>query len=319
MKVVKWDGKPITKPGLYSGVPMEAYHSQKICDGPSVSSGGLRRIFNESPAHFYSSWDGNPARVEPPDSAALILGRAVHHLMLGQPFFAQHFMIRPEEMPDPKTGEMKPWHGNRGVCREWLEKAQRSRRAVLTGEMVENIKGMASSVGRHPLVRAGMLNGKIECSLFWKDRETGVWLKGRPDAIPTDSGDFGDLKSARSVHFVDLMRTVTERAFHQQAAHIRDGCMQVLKLRMSSFSFVFVESKPPYCCRVVQLENPDIDLGARQNRAAVIMFASCLKSRSWPGPGGLEEDAVKVGIFDSYRDRAERRLGDIGAELNTAA
>jgi len=37
MKITKWNGKPITKPGWYSGIPIETYHSAGICDGKAVS------------------------------------------------------------------------------------------------------------------------------------------------------------------------------------------------------------------------------------------------------------------------------------------
>ena len=38
MTPVIWNGKPITKPGLYAGIPMDVYHSPTICGKePSVS------------------------------------------------------------------------------------------------------------------------------------------------------------------------------------------------------------------------------------------------------------------------------------------
>jgi len=39
-ETIKWDGKQITKPGLYGSIPLELYHAGNICDGPSVSSSG---------------------------------------------------------------------------------------------------------------------------------------------------------------------------------------------------------------------------------------------------------------------------------------
>src|SRR6516165_9526480 len=73
VEAIKWDGKAISKPGIYSGIPLEVYHSQKICDGPSVSSTGLRRtleINGGSPLHFWDEWSGNPDCAEPEDKPA---------------------------------------------------------------------------------------------------------------------------------------------------------------------------------------------------------------------------------------------------------
>src|SRR6266446_951472 len=115
MEDIKWDGKPINKAGLYVGVPMEVYHSQAICAGPSVSSTGLRRVLEEnqgSPAHFWCEWSGNPDYIEAEETDALVIGRAAHLLMLGGPFFKSEFIVRPDELPNYKTGELRRWYGN---------------------------------------------------------------------------------------------------------------------------------------------------------------------------------------------------------------
>src|SRR5258708_4968181 len=103
---IRWDGGKITKPGMYAGIPPSVYHSQDLFDGPSASSSGLRQLFHESPAHFHAEWSGNPARKEQKDKRHFVLGRAVHHVMLGEPFFAKLFCVQPDEYPD-KDGALK--------------------------------------------------------------------------------------------------------------------------------------------------------------------------------------------------------------------
>src|SRR5215475_1363359 len=124
-RTIVWSGERIAEPGIYANVPLEVYHSQQICDGPSVSSSGLRRALEEnsgSPAHFFCEWSGNKDAVEPAEKKAWTFGRACHHLMLGQPHFGQEFVLRPDEIPD-KHGIMTSWHGNKDVCRQWLAQA----------------------------------------------------------------------------------------------------------------------------------------------------------------------------------------------------
>jgi hypothetical protein len=152
--VIEWDGKTITKPGLYHGVSMAAYHSGTICDGPSVSGGGLRTIIRESPAHYFDKCPYNPNRAPDETTAAMTLGGAAHHLLLGEQWFSKHYCIRPTELPDGKTGEIKAWQGNRTDCKKWLAEHERKGLTVLTPDQVEAIKGMAASLGKHPLVRA---------------------------------------------------------------------------------------------------------------------------------------------------------------------
>lgn len=307
-KSIEWNGKPITAHGLYSKISLDLYHSAKICNGPSVSSSGLRTIFNESPAHFFCEWPGNPDRIEQDDKPHFALGRAVHHLMLGEPFFAKLFAVQPAEYPDGKTGEMKPWSNNSNHAKAWREQQAKEGRAILTMKDVESIKGMAGSLSRHPIVKAGALNGMIERSMFWQDKDTGIWIKSRPDSIPGDSGDFVDLKTTTSVKWMDLQRTIADCAYHQQGALVRSAARQVLKIDRPTFTLVFVEKTPPFCVRVVTLKDNDLDRGEHANQAALDAMARCLKSKHWPGPGGEREDAENIELPSWSQKQIDDRI-----------
>lgn len=320
-KTKVWDGEVISEPGIYSNVPLDVYHSQNICAGPSVSSSGLRRVLEEnngSPAHFYAEWSGNPERIEV-EKEAYIFGRACHHYLLGQPDFAKHFVIRPDELPDAH-GVIVAWQSNKTICRDWVTQAGRGGACwdqrklkwvkdpaqgpltVIKGEDVVNMMGVARALGSHPIVRQGILNGDIERSMFWRDKKTGIWLKSRPDAVPTASGDFSDLKTTTSVQWNELSRTIGSYAYHQQAALVSEAARECADLATASFSFVFVEKKPPYCVRVVMLKAEHIALGAVQNRRALDLIARCIKAKKWPGPG--DDDIVHVDLPKYYFDNA---------------
>lgn len=307
LKSIKWDGKQISKPGMYSNIPIMSYHRHDICDGPSISSSGLRKIFSESPAHFYSTWSGNPKRIESEDAAHFRIGRAIHHLVLGEKFFKSLFAVQPDEWPDD-NGVLKPWHNSRNVCKAWNESRRKEGRTPLTRSDVLVIHNMALSLSNNPLVKAGALNGLIERSIFWKDKETGIWLKVRPDSIPGDSGDFVDLKTIYSVQWRDMVKSIAERGYHAQGALIREGAIRVLKMNNPTFSLVFAEKKAPYCTRVVTLKDNDLDLGDEQNRVALRRFADCLKSGRWPGPGGDRDDAAHIELNERQRELIKERI-----------
>lgn len=285
MNVTKWHkGMVISEPGIYAGVPMSAYHSQKLCDGPSISSSGLRKIFNESPAHFYCKWDGNPDRENDGDSAAFTLGRAAHHLLLGEDDFSTLFIQRPEELGG------KPWQGNRAECKAWLAEQAEAGRTVLKPDDVKVIRGMARSLSAHPLINAGLLNGLIEMTMVWKCKDTGVWKKARPDCIPTGSGDFADLKTCVSVATDDLQRSIFEYGYAQQGSLIHEGWNALTGGTEASFSLAFVEKAAPYCTRIVTLRDDDLLRAERANYAATTIFAKCLDAGEWPGPGNADAE-----------------------------
>lgn len=299
---VRWSGEPIGTPGIYHDLPIARYHRGDIAAGPSVSSTSLRTIWNQSPAHCWARSALNPHRIEEEESEAFILGRATHHLICGQVDFAGEFVIRPAQAPDGRD-----WHGSNKSCIRWVAEQKRLGKTILTLAQVEQIKGMAQALGNFPLMKAGILNGLIERSIFWQDKETGLWLKARPDAIPSDSGDFADLKTTSSVLFKDLQQSIATYGYHQQAALVIEGA-RALGLPAESFTFVWVESKPPHCVRATQLRDDDIALGMKQNRACIRMFADCLAAGSWPGPGDDRADAEFIDLPTWKREQIDERL-----------
>jgi hypothetical protein len=284
MKIQKWNGKPISEPGIYSGVPIDVYHGANLCEGPSVSSSGLRKLMNESPAHYWVESPYNPNRIEQKETDALVFGRAAHHLLLGEDDFNTHYIVRPDKWDSWRTDAAKMW-------RQDQEDAGRT---VLLPSQLETIRGIARALASHPLIDAGILNGGIEQTIVWRDKDTGIWLKARPDAIPNDAGDFADLKTTTSVQSMDLARTIAEHGYHQQAALIAAGWHALTGRDVESFSFVFVEKTPPYCVRVVTLRDDDLARGERQNFVAIKKFAECMAKGEWPGPGGADAEYLSL-------------------------
>lgn len=291
MKIIKWNRQPITEPGIYSGVPMSVYHGASLCDGPSVSSSGLRTLSGKSPAHYWCESPYNPDRIEQKETDSLTLGRAAHHLLLGEDDFNTLYIVRPDKWDSWRTDAAKQWK---------MGQEEAGRTVLLPGQL-ETIRGMARSLAAHPLIDAGILNGAIEQTIVWRDKDTGVWLKARPDAIPNDAGDFADLKTTTSVQTADLARTIAEYGYHQQAALIAAGWRAITEKDVASFSFVFVESKPPFCTRIVTLKDADLARGERQNAVAVKTFAKCMATGEWPGPGGADAEYLELPTWAQTR------------------
>jgi len=209
-------------------------------------------------------------------------------------------------VPDAK-GVLTPWSLRTNYAKEWMDARQREGKEVIFPKEVEQIEGMARALGAHPMVKAGAFDGYVERSGFWRDRETGVWLKIRPDVIPSASGDFVDLKTTTSVQWSDLQRTIAEMGYVQQFALMRE-VFRNLKFPFASATLIFVERKPPHCVRIVSLRNEDLDRGERANRVALRAFVRCLKSKHWPGPGGERRDAEEIFMPDWYKTQTEARL-----------
>jgi hypothetical protein len=300
---IQWDGKTITVPGIYVGLPIERYHAGDLCDGPSISSSGLRSIWGKDtcPAYYWNESPYNPDREEVPTSEAFIMGRAVHHLFMGEyGDYKNLFVVRPDKV------DGKPWQGNRTECRAWTEEQAKAGRAVLKGEQIEQIKGMALALGNDPAVRQGVLNGRIERSYIWKDKETGVWVKWRPDTTPNESLDFNDLKTTESVLDGKVEKSLADFQYHRQGALGRWACRELLGAQMATFSLLFVEKKKPHCIRFMSVKDIALDKGELENRHALRLFWKCLKTKTWPGP--RHSDFEYIDLSDREHERIEKQL-----------
>lgn len=309
------EGAKVTAPGVWD-LPMAVYHSD-CCEGPSISSSGLRTIWSQSPAHFFYDSPYNPTRPEPKERPHFSIGRAAHHLLyLGRKGFDAEFAVRPSEWKDWRTNAAK----------EWRDEQLKAGLTIITDGELEAITGMARSLGAHPLVRpgpgqSGILDGAVERSLIWQDEKTGVWLKSRPDNIPSGSGLFADLKTAESVSDESLERSLASFGYHMQAALVAMASEAVLGLPADAFTFAFVwvEKAPPHCVRVTVLTGEDLERGRMQLRRAIDQFAACVASGEWPGPGGSRRDAEYLQLPAWAAKRIDQQLEFAAAEANDNA
>jgi hypothetical protein len=284
-EVLQWDGRVITEPGIYKGIPLDVYHSAELFHGQfALSSSSLRKIAHFSPAHYWCESPYNPNRVPQKDKQHFRLGRAVHHLVGGEKFFATQFVIQPTEIYEPKDFKMVPWHGHRNVCKNWRAEQQDKGLTILSTEDAERVQGMALALGSHPAVQQGLLRGQVEHSYFWKDAETGIWLKWRPDNTPVGSLDFIDIKTTTDVRRPALMRTLKEYAYYQQGSIGRAACRELLASEMKSFTLFFIESSPPYCWALEEIKAHLLAYGEMLDRHALRTAAKCREEGYWPGP-----------------------------------
>lgn len=297
LTATRWGRVPITMPGWYDGIPLSVYHCQpghlRITVEPSVSSSGLRTLWKKSPKHFYSTWPYNEASESDDDdeevqkeSQAFKFGRAAHHLYLGEDDFSLQYIERPAKIAG------LPWQGNRLECKAFLKQQADAGRTVLTPNDIKKIRGMAKSLSDEPLA-VDLLQGAVEQTLIARDPETGLWIKVRPDSMPTADGIYGDLKTTESVLDVDLKTTLRKYGYNMQGALIWEVC-ELLGLPFDGFALVFIEKKPPYCTRIIELTDEDLGRGRLQNRAMIRRIKKCMDTGTWPGPGKADAETFSM-------------------------
>lgn len=285
----QWNGKTITEPGVYSGITLDQYHQKRdLLDGPSISKSALKWLlpaYGGSPKAFWGRWAWNPNHIAQETTSALDFGKAAHALLLGDEVFSEKFAVRPDYRPDdgdlpPK--ERRKWNGNANDCKAWLEHASENNLTVITTEQIERIKRIAEDASTYPLIQMGVLNGRVERSMFWKDEETGIWLRSRPDAMPNADGVFADLKTASKFDEDFLERQIFDAGYFLQAAMTRMICRS-LGIPFETFVLVYVLNDDVPDTAHVEISAHDIDRGERVIRWCLNTIRHCLDANDWPG------------------------------------
>jgi hypothetical protein len=266
-----YDGGKINKPGVWAKVPIEVYHSD-CCDGPSISSSGLREI---APPHGcpVKYWDNsylNADRAPSVQKDHFSLGKAVHTLLLGEDGFRDQFVIRPEEFPDYRTNAAK----------DWRKKQVAAGKTILPPESLEQIEGMAERVANDQTF-VDHLRGDVERSIMYRDPKTGIWVKTRPDSIPADTV-IADLKTTADASDRGCALAVQKFGYHMQLALAGTAIEEVRNVKIKDHVLLFIEPKRPFAYSIKPIDIQYIEYGARQNRAALDVFAQCWEAGYWP-------------------------------------
>lgn len=274
---------PITQPGVYE-VPFADYHGKEICDGPSISSSGLRTLA-KCPAKYWYNSNLNPSR--PPESNAshFSLGKAAHDLILDGVGWPSRYHVLPSGFTRAGT---KKWADAIAEA----DAAESEGKTILKADDHATVLGMAEAIRKHPIHKA-LSRGKAEQTIVWKDAETGVWLRCRPDFLPDAQLFVPDYKTTASADPDDFAKSVANFGYHQQAALYLDGLAAVFGERDRQFYFIAQEKDAPYIVQPFAIDAESVAWGRRLNRKAIRTFARCLETNEWPG---YASDFVTVGL-----------------------
>jgi len=219
-----------------------------------------------SPAHYKAKFIDK--LIETPRTPALILGSAYHKLQTETDLFFEEYCIAPKINRRTKAGKEEFAE---------FEKSNKGKE-VLTEDQYSQIENMVNAVNSHPSASKLMkLKGRAETTRLWKDYETALDCKCRPDWLCSDDGLIVDLKTTEDASPEGFARSIHKFRYHVQAAFYLRGCDEC-----SNFIFVAVEKSPPYAVVCYQASSDMIAAGDRIATRDLDQLAKCLKSNRWP-------------------------------------
>lgn len=263
--------------GIYANINEDVYHGDLL----SLSSSGARDLLSATPEEF----DFNRRTPRDPNRN-YDFGHAAHKMVLGKGAALK--------MLDPKVHGLKADGKPAAVptsTGKWKQAAAAARERGLipiAKSEIAKAQVMAGRVYQHRYAARLLSAGQAEHSIYWHDDATGVRLRCRPDFIPDLPGRqfCVDYKTSTSADPRQFQRAVFDYGYHMQQAFYEDGLAE-LGLTDVGFLFIVQRKTPPHTVSVCQIDPDIVELGRRQNRAAIELFAKCTAEKHWPGYEGI--------------------------------
>lgn len=279
--------------GFVFDLSLEDYLADPTVEGSLSASSAALLLPPSCPARFAYQ------REHPPrPTAAQQLGTAAHTRVLGN-----GPTLRPIPYDDYKTK----------AAQEARDKALAAGEVPVKESELEVVDGMAAALRRHELaaslfdVEAG---GRAEVSMFARDAESGVMLRGRLDWLPDPRLDgrllLPDYKTCRRADPDSCSRALVDFGYHRKAPWYRNIVWTLLRDVLDEPPiplFVFQEKEPPYLISVVELPLTALEIGERQNRRAIARYVECVEAGRWPGYN--DDDVALVSLPRWYEKQQE--------------
>lgn len=282
--------------GVYHDLSNEEYHACKF----AVSNSGLGDIL-QSPFHYYSR-HLDPNRPPPPVRAGQLEGTLAHCAILEPDEFSRRYRVIPKDAPRRPTAAQRnaknPSPSSVASMAWWDEwEAEAGDAEIITADQYDTAMRQAESVRRLPEVAEALTRGFAEASAFWKDEETGVMCRVRPDWV-SDTGSgviLLDVKTYSDASPDEFARQVARKGYARQDVMYSDGYSNAAGVDVEAFYFIAVESTWPFAASVCQLDDESADAGYMQYRDALHRYANCVKKGEWPGyPNGVNSIRMPV-------------------------
>ena len=217
---------------------------------------------------------------EDTDTPSLKFGRAYHKFCLEPYDFDNEFAIMPKV--DRRTKEGKEAYAR-------FEKESEGKE-IIDEELYDKLVDMRDVLYHTPYVK-NLINGEHEKSFFWKDAETGIGCKCRPDSY----GVFGsqniivDLKTCKDAETSAFMRDALKYNYDVQAAHYTAGLEEIYG-KEYSFIFIAQEVKKPYLVNVLQADAYFMANGRDVRKTMLKTYKKCVELDEYPAYMGFKDD-----------------------------
>lgn len=255
--------------GIYETLSSEEYHGHK----ESYSRSALMD-FDRSP-YYYWAKHLNIYRPQKDATRNMALGSAFHTLILEPHLFGELYGVEPKKVLLKDVGR-EDYDAYKYFC----EHLQKSNKTILTFDEMETLIAMQESLYANEKAKELLRDGLIEHSYFWRDPESGLMLKSRPDILHRKI--YVDLKTCSDASPRAYQREMIDFGYHLQSAMIRDAVKTLENREISSCINICVETKYPHAVAIYLIDEAAIEWSQKKYKELALHLKHCLIHEDWP-------------------------------------
>ena len=257
--------------GIIHGMANAEYHATAAVSNSVLSS------IARSPAHCYALHVAEGRRASE-QTAAMFAGTLAHCAVLEPDAVLDRYILKPAGL-DMRTKAGKEWKDALSDGVEVIDCAQYET-ALFQRDAVLSVPELAELLA----------SGVAEVSAFWRDDETGLQCKCRPDWVHTLSDGrviLVDLKTTTDASPQQFSRTVWRYGYHRQAAWYSAGYARAAGVEVAGFVFAAVTSSRPFVAAAHTLDDDYMRIGQEECRRLLDEYADCKLTGRWPAYPGM--------------------------------
>jgi hypothetical protein len=226
---------PVKHSGIVQNLDIRIYHAP-YSQLPALGSSQLKHAKNTM-AKFKAAVIDN--RIERTEKTAFDIGSAANDVILEQK--TDRFVCG----PDVSSKAVKEW-------KAFAEDVRARGKIPLTPDEYKQVLEMFEGFFQHPNAHKIVSNSLVEQSIFWTDKESGLWLKARPDGIYEDETGvyIWDYKTVRSLEGFEFQKSIVNYGYHISAAHYVSGYETATNKKVAGYFYICQEKEAPCDFRI---------------------------------------------------------------------
>lgn len=242
----------------------DEYHA-----GPGVSKSHLDCINASSPKHYWQKYL-NPDREPVEKTPALVMGSALHKIILEPDLFEGAFV------PNPGIER----RSNAGKA-EWAAfVAENAGKAILSDEDYQKCLAIRDAVHLHPVIGPLMQGGVSEQSVYAIDSETGELVKCQIDKLLSNL--IVDVKSTLDASPAGFGKSAANYRYPHQTAWYQDVMDEAFGEHPDYWAFLAIEKEPPFAMGLYYPDPDQVRMAREANRRDFLRIVEHKRSGHWP-------------------------------------